>query len=125
MYVGWYYPDVFQSAITPWTTLGPLIIVVSFSLIQEGYTDFNRYLGDNETNRDCAMVLVTEDIEPTKNFMHTPPKKSWPMLIPQLSLETASMGDGGNITLQKVQRRDIRPGHLVYIVSLNFNQKND
>jgi len=115
MYVGWYYPSVFESAITPWTTLGPLIIVVSFSLIQEGYTDFNRYLGDNETNRDCAMVLVTEDSGPTKNVMHTPPKKSWPMLIPQLSLNTASMGDGGNITLQKVQRRDIRPGHLVYI----------
>lgn len=51
------YTDLFDSPIAPFTTLAPLIIVLSVSLAQEGYTDFKRHKSDDETNGRSAEVL--------------------------------------------------------------------
>jgi len=60
MFIGYYTP-LFSSAITPWTTLGPLALVISVSLAQEAYTDIQRHRSDNATNRHPCAVLRRAD----------------------------------------------------------------
>ena len=60
MAIGWY-TDVFDSAISPWTTLGPLALVVSISLAQEGAADLARHRSDAKTNRHPCVVLTRAD----------------------------------------------------------------
>lgn len=60
MFIGYYTP-LFSSSITPWTTLGPLALVISVSLAQEAYTDIQRHRSDNATNRHPCAVLRRAD----------------------------------------------------------------
>ena len=72
MAIGWYTP-LFESAILPWTTLGPLAIVVSFSLTQEGIADYRRHQSDEITNnRECIVLRRAEelDAEELSRFLH-------------------------------------------------------
>jgi magnesium-transporting ATPase (P-type) len=55
------YTHLFDSAISPWTTLGPLAVVISISLLVEGYSDFKRHLNDVETNNAPCVVLRRVD----------------------------------------------------------------
>ena len=62
MFFGYYTP-LFDSAITPWTTLGPLAVVVSVSVAQEGYTDIRRHRSDKITNyRPCVVLRRAEEM---------------------------------------------------------------
>mmetsp|Transcript_48484 Transcript_48484/g.73268 ORF Transcript_48484/g.73268 Transcript_48484/m.73268 type:complete len:133 (+) Transcript_48484:172-570(+) len=47
MFIG-QYTDAWNSSISPWTTLGPLGIVISVSLVQEGYADVARHRNDKK-----------------------------------------------------------------------------
>ena len=60
MFIG-YYTTFFSTSITPWTTLGPLALVISVSLAQEAYTDIQRHRSDNATNRHPCAVLKRAD----------------------------------------------------------------
>ena len=60
MFVG-EYTDLFESAISPWTTLGPLAIVISVSLLVEGISDYKRHLNDVEMNNAWCVVLKRSD----------------------------------------------------------------
>ena len=60
MFIGYYTP-LFSSSITPWTTLGPLALVISVSLAQEAYTDIQRHRSDDATNRNPCAVLRRAD----------------------------------------------------------------
>ncbi len=60
MFIGYYTP-LFESAISPWTTLGPLAIVISVSLAQEAYTDAQRHRSDKATNYHPCVVLKRAD----------------------------------------------------------------
>ena len=63
MAVGWY-SDLFDSAISPWTTLGPLALVISFSLLQEGTADYGRHRSDEATNNHpCVVLRRAEEID--------------------------------------------------------------
>ena len=55
------YTKLFDSAISPWTTLGPLAFVISISLLVEGYSDYKRHLNDAETNTAPCVVLTRSD----------------------------------------------------------------
>lgn len=55
------YTKLFDSAISPWTTLGPLAFVISISLLVEGYSDYKRHLNDVETNSAPCVVLTRSD----------------------------------------------------------------
>ena len=58
------YTSHFDSAISPWTTLGPLALVVSISLAQEGATDLARHRSDAKTNSyPCAVLTDAEGVE--------------------------------------------------------------
>jgi len=63
MFVGYYSPW-FYSSVNPWTTLGPLAVVVSVSLAQEGYTDARRHVSDKTTNNHpCVVLRRAEEID--------------------------------------------------------------
>ena len=53
-----YYTDMYPSAITPWTTLGPLLGVISVSLVNEALTDLARHKSDRAVN-NSLVTLVT------------------------------------------------------------------
>jgi magnesium-transporting ATPase (P-type) len=56
------YTDLFYSSVSPWTTLGPLALVVSISLAQEGVADMARHRSDHETNNHpCVVVKRSQD----------------------------------------------------------------
>jgi hypothetical protein len=63
MFIGWNTPW-FDSSVSPWTTLGPLAIVISISLAQEGAADLKRHKSDRETNNfQCVVLRREEDLE--------------------------------------------------------------
>ena len=67
MFIGYYSP-LFYSAISPWTTLGPLAFVVLVSLAQEAYTDARRHRSDKAT-----LVTVAHPSGDTSLPKHTIP----------------------------------------------------
>ena len=59
-----YYTDLFESAISPWTTLGPLAVVISISLLVEGLADAKRHRSDKITNNyPCVILRRSEEID--------------------------------------------------------------
>ena len=56
-----YYTTAFESAISPWTTLGPLAMVISISLLQEGLADLNRHKSDDVSNNSPCVILNRSD----------------------------------------------------------------
>lgn len=56
-----HYTDFFYTSVNPWTTLGPLAIVVSISLIQEGLADYARHRSDKKTNSYPCLLLKRLD----------------------------------------------------------------
>ena len=59
MAVGAYTP-AFESAISPWTTFGPLAFVISISLLVEGSADYKRHLNDAETNNASCVIYAVQ-----------------------------------------------------------------
>lgn len=98
MAVGWYSP-AFDSAISPWTTLGPLAFVISISLLVEGSADRKRHANDKRMN-DAPCVILQKASEITT---HASLKK------------LLSKADASEIGYANIRRMDIRQGHFVLI----------
>ena len=130
MAVGYYAPSVFESAISPWTTLGPLAFVISVSLLVEGTADAKRHKSDSETNNAKCIILrrtdelLAEDcsereksvldgkdviVNLSKAYYQTSNNKH-----PETPVATAK-DELVNISFQKVRRMDIRQGHIVLL----------
>ena len=56
MFLG-YYTTWYESAISPWTTWGPLAVVIAISLSVEGTADAKRHKNDQETNNAVCVIL--------------------------------------------------------------------
>jgi len=62
------YTDLFTSAVTPWTTLGPLILMMAASVAQEGVADMGRHRADKVTNQyPCTVLTTTRTTAATNN----------------------------------------------------------
>jgi magnesium-transporting ATPase (P-type) len=124
-----YYTDAFQSAINPWTTLGPLSVVISFSLMVEGAADAKRHRNDEETNNaQCCILRRTDELEAEGAERDKSLAKGKDIVV---NLNKAYyMGSGGNepetpmaassensakVSFQKIRRMDIRQGHLIVV----------
>lgn len=58
------YTALFDSSVSPWTTLGPLAAVIAISLTQEGAADLKRHRSDRMTNdHPCVVVRLSNDLE--------------------------------------------------------------
>jgi magnesium-transporting ATPase (P-type) len=125
-----YYSELFESAISPWTTLGPLSIVISFSLLVEGTADSRRHKSDEETNNSSCVILrradeldADEDAERDKTVMNGKDvlvnlSKAYFQTSNNQHPETPNNKTSSElvgVAFQKVRRMDIRQGHLVLI----------
>ena len=44
------YTNLFQSALNPWSTLGSVLIVMTFTMVLQGWDDYGRHKNDHEIN---------------------------------------------------------------------------
>ena len=127
MAVGYYTP-AFQSAIHPWTTLGPLGIVISFSLMVEGAADAKRHKNDEETNNaPCVIMRRTDEFEQEEDAERDEDLAGGKDVVVNLNKsyfigssqpETPKQtGDNqtARICFQKVRRMDIMQGHFIVV----------
>ena len=133
MAIGWY-TEAFESALTPWTTLGPLALVITFSLLVEGSADYKRHVNDSVTNNTPCVVLRRSDemdddetairddkvlngrdvvVNINKAYYETTsgPKGRKP------AHKSATDEDAVNVSVgfERVRRMDIRQGHFVLV----------
>lgn len=105
-----YYTAAFPSAITPWTTLGPLAGVVSVSLINEALTDLQRHQSDGRTNNATCSVIVEGAGETTgiTTVRTTVPRHS---RTGSMSFEDGHAGQH----LKATKSKDIKPGCFILV----------
>jgi len=72
MFIGTY-TTLFDSSVSPWTTLGPLTVVLSVSITQEGLADWRRHQSDKETNN--AEVVVLRNVDELEKELQSKKKK--------------------------------------------------
>ena len=51
------YTDLYDSPLTPWTTLGPLSFVLAVSMFKEGMEDIKRHKSDAKINSTLVSIL--------------------------------------------------------------------
>lgn len=120
MAFGWY-TELYESAISPWTTLGPLAFVVCISLLQEGAADAGRHRSDQTTNNHpCVVLRRASELDEENGERDTTVlgsdvgvnlTKSY--FMP--SSVTASESTDCKVAFESIKRMNIRQGHLVLI----------
>ena len=130
MAVGYYIPEAFETAISPWTTLGPLAVVISFSLIQEGSADYGRHKSDDATNNHpCVVLRRAEDLDAASleprhrdetvlkgRDVSVDLRKAYfvPHRNPVTPLASTS-SESIDVAFEKVPRKNIRVGNIVLV----------
>jgi len=128
MALGWY-TDQFESAVSPWTTFGPLIFVVSVSLLVEGAADRKRHRSDDLTNNfPCVILRRSEDIDADEDSQRCPQVLGGKDVVVGLAKSYAQTSKNGpqtpaataltnkvSVGFQTVRRMDIRQGHLILV----------
>ena len=133
MFIG-KYTGYFETAFSPWTTLGPLCIVISVSLAVEGYSDIKRHRSDEYTNNaECIILRRTDDIDRdedaerdttiiggkdvivnlSKNYLMK--SSSLTLLSPEDAPSIKSNPHIVQVAFQKIKRMNIRQGHIILI----------
>ncbi|KAG7346626.1 phospholipid-translocating P-type ATPase, flippase [Nitzschia inconspicua] len=129
-----YYSNLYESAISPWTTLGPLAFVISVSLLVEGLADMKRHQSDDQTNNAICVVLRRRDeideeegatrdetilggkdviVNLSKEYFQTSSNQTPPTpKSPSFQNKTKHLA---HIGFQQIKRMDIRQGHIVFI----------
>jgi magnesium-transporting ATPase (P-type) len=118
------YTTIFTSSVSPWTTLGPLAIVISISLCQEAAADIKRHRSDVETNEyQCTILRRREDsgddIDETVDVILKGQHGRTTAQATRKSINT----DGNKpiasqtvtVAFTKVKRMDIRAGDIVLV----------
>jgi magnesium-transporting ATPase (P-type) len=117
MFLGYYTP-LFYSSVNPWTTLGPLALVISVSLAQEAYTDIKRHVSDKATNNHPCVVLRRADEIDTFNG-RTISKKKHRKRDPKVNngkdLEAKVGITRVPIAFESVSRMNIFAGDIVFV----------
>lgn len=123
------YTDLFESSVSPWTTLGPLAVVISISLAQEGAADMKRHRSDRDTNNHPVVVLRrAEDLEEGATRDETimdgsdvevklhDLAKAAQQNRKTIDVESAApLLDTTNIAFTKIRRMDMRAGDIVLV----------
>jgi magnesium-transporting ATPase (P-type) len=123
-----YYTHAFESAISPWTTLGPLALVISFSLLVEGSADFKRHKNDAENNHaDCTVLIRADELELLEHKSRDTRIMGGKDTVVNVNKAYATSTPGSpppqpgvkvenvKIAYQKLRRMDIRQGHYVLV----------
>lgn len=126
-----YYTDLYESAISPFTTLGPLAFVVSLSLLVQGSADSKRHKSDNETNNaSCVILRRGEEIDSDEDAQREETIRGGKDVVVTLSKSYALTSSNkepitpvtattkpkvAKIGFQKIRRMDIRQGHIILV----------
>lgn len=119
--------DLFQAALTPWTTLGPLAVMISFSLMQEGVADLSRHRSDKRTNFfPCLVLKRAEDIKPDQKVNK---KNGMNINLPSVNTQNNNKVNFANVKradmyagdLILVRNREMVPADIVLLASSNEN----
>jgi magnesium-transporting ATPase (P-type) len=84
MAVGTYVPGTWFSSLDPWTTIGPLALIVGLTLTKEGLEDGKRHKADRAVNTRTAEVLCADG-----SFQAV----GWASLQPGMVLRIADRGE--------------------------------
>ena len=116
MFLGYYTP-LFYSSVNPWTTLGPLAVVMSVSLAQEGYTDIRRHVSDKVTNNHpCVVLRRADEIDSNDRKNKKKGRKRDPNVNKGKDLEAKVDGTTRvPIAFESVNRMKIFTGDIVYV----------
>jgi magnesium-transporting ATPase (P-type) len=125
MAIGWYTP-AFESAINPWTLLGPLALVVSFSLTQEALADIRRHQSDDVTNNcECVVLRRAGELDNEGGIRESTVRGGKDVEVnlekwryAETTFPRTPMGSNDarcNVAFQAVKRKDIRQGQIVMI----------
>ena len=115
MFLG-YYTSLFHTSVSPWTTLGPLALVVSISLLQEAYSDVKRHRSDILTNyHPCVVLRRAEMLEDAAKSWWTKTVKRDPHLNDGKDLIVSVAGHKTRIAFESVHRMNIHAGDLVLV----------
>jgi len=120
------YTELFVSSLSPWSTLGPLFLFMSISVIQEGMADLRRNQSDRERNNyPCVVLKRSEDLDSDndreKSFMEGNDVDV--RLLTQLSPDSRrsrrrnqdTEHNSAKIAFAKTKRKDIRVGDIVIV----------
>mmetsp|Transcript_24073 Transcript_24073/g.66728 ORF Transcript_24073/g.66728 Transcript_24073/m.66728 type:complete len:1719 (+) Transcript_24073:215-5371(+) len=128
------YTDLFATSMSPYTTVGPLAIVISVSLAVEGNADIKRHRSDAEINNGgCIILRRSADIDEedgaerdssiiggkdvvvnlSKNYL----TKSSSLRLPTGDAEQPMDSSPRlvQVAFQKIKRMNIRQGHIILI----------
>lgn len=120
MAIGWYTPW-YESAISPWTTLGPLCFVISISLLQEGNADIGRHRSDSTTNNHrCVVLRRSEDLDAENGERDTNLLDGQDVAVNLtkayfMSASIQASRTDCQIAFESIKRMNIRQGHVVLI----------
>ena len=124
-----YYSEAFESAISPFTTLGPLAFVVSVSLLVEGSADVKRHKSDMETNNaPCIILRRADELDSDEDAYREKSVLNGKDVLVNLTKSYFQTSTASNpatpvgarsglvgVGFQKIERKDIRQGHLVLV----------
>lgn len=115
MFLGYYTP-LFYSSVNPWTTLGPLALVISVSLAQEGYTDVRRHVSDKATNNHpCVVLRRAEEIDHHQPMNKKKQRKRDPKVNEGKDVEVKVGTNFVPIAFESVNRMNIFAGDIVFV----------
>jgi len=64
------YTTLFPSPLTPWSTLGPLVVVIAATMAKEGLEDMKRHISDRQINNTNTEVMNEDGVFVTKQWRH-------------------------------------------------------
>jgi len=119
MFLGQYTP-LFDTAISPWTTLGPLSLVISISLAVEGFSDYKRHQNDHATNHAPVTILQrTDQTEPDAERDQAVNRGNDILVPPALHAAVPESPTKGpnveRVGFFSIHRKDVRQGHFVLV----------
>ena len=128
-----YYGSYFKSAVSPWSTLLPLAMVVGVSMVQEGVADIARHNSDDKTNCHPCLVLNRSEgsngeslmegkaVDVTLQYNETSSNSVEETKMVSVAFESTKRAGiiAGNIVL--IRNREMVPADVILVASSSEN----
>ena len=114
MLVGTYFPTIFNSPLSPFTTLGPLVLVLAITMVKEVLEDTKRHRSDRDVNNRPATLLKADGVLDEST--------AWK----DLSVGSVVLiRDRGEIPADMIVLQTSEPGGQAYVETSNIDGETD